>query len=206
MIELERRMFNVSELRVDGTDKSQHIIGHAATFDDSYDMGYFRERLERGAFKSAIQTDDVRALFNHDPNLILGRTKSKTVRLKEDAMGLYVEIDPPDTVFARDLVTSIQRGDVSQMSFSFSIRKEEWDYKAELPMRIIKDVQLFDVSPVTYPANSNTDVSVALRHLAVDRQSVDDARKKVTAPCPKREAARAKLRSLPASPDKTAAT
>jgi uncharacterized protein len=108
------------------------LRGYAAVFDTETDIaGYWREKLARGAFADAISkaSADVHALFNHDPNLVLGRMKSGTLRLAEDDKGLTVEIDPPDTQDARDLLASIKRGDIDQMSFAFTMRGgvQSWD-------------------------------------------------------------------------------
>jgi len=162
---IERRYAGAPELReVEG--KSPVIAGYAAVFNrEAVIGGWFREMIAPGAFTRAIaEKQDVRGLFNHDPNMILGRTEAGTLRLSEDEHGLAYEIDPADTQLGRDLVTSIRRGDVTQSSFAFTIRKQEitepdGDGK-ELALRVIRDVDLYDVSPVTYPAYENTEVSV----------------------------------------------
>ena len=155
------------------------LTGHAAVFGMlSEDLSYFRERIDKGAFEDSIAKDDVRALFNHDPNFILGRTGPKTLRMREDDRGLYVEIDLPDTQLARDLAVSIGRGDVSQMSFAFETIMDAWDFTdRDNPIRTLKKVRLYDVSPVTYPAYADTDVEVALR-------SMNDARAQLAPPLP----------------------
>lgn len=169
----ERRIFTIRELRV-AKDGKRTISGHAAVFDkDSEVLWNFVERVAPGAFTTTIKEDDVRALFNHDPNLILGRNTAGTLRLSEDETGLAVEIDPPDTQVARDLLVSLERGDVSQMSFGFVTRKDEWTYSDNggPDKRTLLDVQLFDVSPVTFPAYPDTDVSVrSLEDIAADGQ------------------------------------
>lgn len=161
MHKLERRAFEF-EFRAEG--ESPKIVGHAALFDVEADIGgYYRERIAPGAFADSIAKDDVRALWNHDPNHILGRNKAGTLKLSEDAQGLLSEITPPDTQFARDLMASIKRGDVSQMSFGFFVLDDEWkraEDKNKPPLRILKRVQLFDVSPVAFPAYEQTDVAV----------------------------------------------
>lgn len=162
----ERRFFPVEGLTVETRDGSApKIRGHAAVFGQlSEDLGGFREQVAPGAFAEAIETDDVRALFNHDSNFILGRNRAKTLRMVEDATGLAIEIDAPDTQTIRDLVLSpIQRGDVSQMSFGFSVRPggQDWAQDDEgRTIRTLKKLRLFDVSPVVFPAYPQTDVAM----------------------------------------------
>lgn len=150
------------ELRV-SNDESPKITGHAAVFDKwSDDLGGFREIIRSGAFKKTLKEADIRALFNHDPNYVLGRNKADTLRLEEDDKGLAIEIDPPDTQWARDLTTSIERGDINQMSFGFRTVKDQWTTPKEGKenQRELLEVELFDVSPVTFPAYPQTDVSI----------------------------------------------
>lgn len=143
------------------------LTGYAAVFNqETVIAGMFREVIMPGAFADAVGADDVRAQMNHDSNLILGRTGAGTLRLSEDAHGLRYEIDMPDTSYARDLMVSVQRGDVSQSSFMFDVPSstdETWDYAAtksgQLPLRQIHRVRLYDVSPVVFPAYDGTSVS-----------------------------------------------
>jgi HK97 family phage prohead protease len=126
--------------------------------------GFFRELIEASAFDGALERpDDVRAQFNHDSNLVLGRTKAGTLVLREDETGLAYEISPPDTSYARDLMVSVARGDVSQSSFMFDVTGEAWEYpdrnSGQLPLRKITGVKLYDVAPVTFPAYEGTSVS-----------------------------------------------
>lgn len=165
---VERRVYTLQEFRMDvNGDKKPMIVGHAAVFNLLSDnLGGFREKILPGAFTKAIQEDDVRALFNHNPDHVLGRNKSGTLRLMEDKTGLRVEIDPPDTQVGRDLQVSMSRGDINQMSFGFRVMPgdAEWSEDAAgLAIRTIKKASLFDVSPVTYPAYPQTDC--ALRDL-----------------------------------------
>lgn len=165
MKDIERRWATLDEITVEERADAKPIIrGHAAVFNSlSEDLGGFREQIAPGAFDEAIEKDDVRALFNHNPDHILGRNVAKTLRLKSDARGLAIEIDPPDTQIARDLIVSMKRGDVTQMSFGFTIRPNGQDWAKDdsgVYVRTIKRVRLYDISPVTYPAYPQTDVAV----------------------------------------------
>jgi HK97 family phage prohead protease len=177
--EIERRGFVADIMRIERrSGKGALLIGHAAVFNAlSSDLGGFREQIAPGAFADAIKTDDVRALFNHDPNFVLGRNKSGTLDLAEDARGLAIKIDMPDTKTVRDLVVApIERGDISQMSFQFSAIDQAWDggENNNAPVvRTLKKVRLFDVAPVTFPAYPQTDVAVRqLRGFLSARQDV----------------------------------
>jgi HK97 family phage prohead protease len=165
----ERRAFPVDsfqvELRAEGEAAAPKLVGYAAVFNRmSQDLGGFTEIIKPGAFRKTIQESDVRALFNHDSNFVLGRSKSGTLKMEEDDRGLKIEISPPDTGWARDLLHSIERGDVDQMSFAFRAVKDRWiednDKQDRAVIRELHEVRLFDVSPVTYPAYEDTTISV----------------------------------------------
>jgi HK97 family phage prohead protease len=139
------------------------IRGHAAVFDRlSEDLGGFRERIARGAFRKALdQNDDVRLLINHESYPVLARTKSGTLELREDPRGLHVFADVAPTSSARDLRMSMQRGDIDQMSFGFTVAEggDTWTMDGEQIVRTVTRVdQLFDVSIVTFPAYQQTSV------------------------------------------------
>lgn len=144
------------------------IEGYAALFNSpSVDLGGFTEVIARGAFSDALaKPHDVRALFNHDPNNVLARTKSGTLILREDDRGLRMIAELPDTQVGRDLAVSMERGDIDQMSFAFDLeygKDEKWS-KAGPSIRTITRIRnLYDVSVVTYPAYPDT--TVALRTL-----------------------------------------
>jgi uncharacterized protein len=163
-MKFERRAYPVEVRVAKDEDGTRRIVGHAALFDSlSEDLGGFREKIAPGAFADAVG-DDVRALWNHDPNHVLGRTRSGTLRLSEDEHGLAIEVDPPDTQMARDLVVLMERGDVSQMSFGFRTIEDSWEKVDGQNVRTLKRVSLFDVSPVTFPAYPDTDVAVRSLH------------------------------------------
>src|SRR4051812_3492156 len=116
--QIERRYIPATEVRVAGDGNAPVIEGYAALFNSpSQDLGGFVETIAPGAFRDAIPKSDIRALFNHDANFVLGRMKAGTLDVEEDRKGLKIRNTPPDTQWARDLVTSMKRGDVDQMSF-----------------------------------------------------------------------------------------
>lgn len=166
--QMERRTITLKELRVvDSVSEpgvEPAIEGYASVFDSwSEELGGnspFREKVVKGAFEETIQIDDIRALFNHDPNYVLGRNKAGTLTLEEDEKGLKVRIVPPDTTWAKDLLVSIKRGDITQMSFGFTVILDRWSYEDNIDVRELLKVKLFDVSPVTFPAYSQTECGI----------------------------------------------
>ncbi len=159
---LERRAFPLAEIRVAEVEGVRHIVGHAAVFDQPSDPMWFgREIVAPGAFADSLSASaDVRALFNHDPNCVLGRTRAGTLSLSEDDRGLAVDCIPPDTQWARDLMVSMQRGDITQMSFGFQTKEQRIGGTVDDPVRTILRADLFDVSVVTFPAYPQTDAQV----------------------------------------------
>lgn len=164
---IERRFEGGIALQAEGDVRQWR--GHASLFNDPYEVaGLYVEVFKPGAFANAV-AGDVRALFNHDESQVLGRTKSGTLRLSEDARGLAVVIDPPASQLGHDVGHAIERGDVDQMSIGFIARRQTWIEPAGdgLPRRELLEVELIDVSVVTFPANANTDI--ALRSLTASR-------------------------------------
>ncbi|GAB4274647.1 HK97 family phage prohead protease [Thermincola ferriacetica] len=162
MTKLERRAYPVKvEIRSDESGPPR-LVGYAAVFNSlSADLGGFREQIRPGAFANSIKTSDIRALWNHNPDFVLGRNRAGTLKLEEDDRGLKIEITPPETQWAMDLLESIRRGDVDQMSFGFRTLKDEWDESDQKNViRTLVEVELFDVSPVTYPAYPATSIGV----------------------------------------------
>ena len=161
--ELERRVVSLPvTTRSEG--EQVRLGGYASVFNtETVIAGLFREQIAPGAFAEAVTQDDVRALFNHDPNFVIGRTVSGTLSLREDETGLAYDVLPPDTQWARDLMVSVGRGDISQSSFGFAVESDEWAHptrNGELPLRTIRKAKLYDVSPVTYPAYESTTTAV----------------------------------------------
>lgn len=150
------------ELRAeDGS--SQKISGYGSVFyrGDDPETEYelwpgVRERIMPGAFDRAVKEDSVAALFNHDPNQILGRTDSGTLKLTIDDTGLRYVINPPDNEGGKRVVDAIRRGDVFGSSFGFRITDEDWSRENKTDIRNIRGVELYDVGPVVYPAYGAT--------------------------------------------------
>jgi len=158
---VERRYTPLCELRVASDDSGKKLVGYAAVFEKlSEPMMFFREKIAKGAFADTLN-EDVRALWEHNSQYVLGRNTNGTLTLKEDNVGLRAEVVPPPTQWANDLMVSVERGDISQMSFGFYTLKDTWDNTDEKNViRTLDKVRLFDVSIVTYPAYPDTSVAV----------------------------------------------
>ena len=168
----EKRTYNI-ELRTDETGRT--VEGYAALYGVETDLGWFREVIEKGAFDDADLTD-VRALFNHDPNFPLARTKGGTLSLELDEKGLLYRFEAPDTTFGNDLIAMIRSGVISQSSFAFMIDEQSWEEKLgeEKELRRIKKISVvYDVSPVTYPAYEETSVTARKRDEFKQRQETE---------------------------------
>lgn len=161
-----------TELRLRSEGNGRKAVGYAAVFNEwttlSKGDGYrIREIIKPGSFRHALaERQDVRALWNHDPKQLLGRTAAGTLRLSEDSRGLRVEIDLPDTATGRDVAELIARGDATQMSMAFLPReggesvKRRSEGGIDVTETTITDADLFDVSIVTYPAYQSTRVEL----------------------------------------------
>jgi len=163
-VKRERRFMPVDDIEVRADGDAPVIEGYAARFNKWADIGgMFRERIAAGAFADTIADDDIRALFNHDPNFVLGRTSNGSLRLNEDNKGLFMENTPPGTQAANDVIALIDRRDVTGQSFGFSVQEEKWATKEidgnPVEHRTITKARLYDVGPVTYPAYEITDVN-----------------------------------------------
>jgi HK97 family phage prohead protease len=160
----ERRYAPMRHMETRANDDGTFRIGGlAAVYDElSVNLGGFRERIDRGAFRKVLGTNpDVRCLFNHDLNYLLGRTSSGTLRLKEVPSGLDYDADAPATSYASDLRVLMDRGDINQSSFAFRVARggDSWDEDGDtgaLIRTIHEFSDLYDVSPVTDPAYPQT--------------------------------------------------
>jgi len=181
-LEVERVRVKLEELRVAGSGDPQKknelvVTGYAALFDSrSEDLGGFVEEIQRGAFSESLRKSDldVRFLINHDSNLVLARSKSGTLELSEDERGLRIYARVAPYSYAEDLRIAIERGDIDQMSFAFTVEEDSWGSADDgTPLRRVQRVKdLFDVSVVTYPAYAETKTEVLAR--AIDRGELEN--------------------------------
>jgi HK97 family phage prohead protease len=154
------------------------VEGYAARFNSESSTlgGVFREVIKPGAFRAALKKPgvDVRAFINHDASKVIGRQGNGTLELREDARGLFYRVELPDTSFARDLVVSMERGDIAHSSFAFTLERDgqDWEFDAieengrKLDRRTILEVnELIEVSPVTVPAYPSSTSKLAARAL-----------------------------------------
>lgn len=157
---MERRAFDFELIEAEGEqDEAAPIRGIAAAYNVlSEDLGGFRERILPGAFAASIAERDVAAVWNHNSDHVLGRTSNGKLKLMDEAGGLRFEVWPPETQAGRDAVISIKRGDVYQCSFLFDVVKQAWTQDGESRVRTLEQCELFEVSPVTFPAYPATQV------------------------------------------------
>lgn len=151
------------ELRARGGN-TPRLEGYAAVFDSpSEDLGGFVEYVRPGAFKRSLQSNraDPMALVHHLPHLVLGRRSAGTLRLSEDSKGLQFEVDLPDTGTARDLLVSVERGDIRGASFAFTIapQGDRWNVQGDLVTRDLLDVDLHEITITPTPAYPDTEVA-----------------------------------------------
>ena len=177
-MEIFKRNYNF-EIRAneDKENKNYTLTGRPIVYNSKTDLGYFDEIIESGALDKA-NLKDVRFLVNHDTSKIpLARAtegnKESTMRFNVDKNGMEisVELDVENNSEARALYSAVQRGDITGMSFMFTIDGEEWEnLESDHPTRHIRAIgQVFEVSAVTFPAYESTEIS------ARDKKSLDDA-------------------------------
>jgi hypothetical protein len=164
-------------------DSTRKIKGTAIVFNKrSLNLGGFFEIIRPEAVDRTLKNTDaeVRALIDHETRLVLGNSKSGTLELKKDKVGLKVSIDTPATSYAKDLVEVIDRRDVHGMSFRFRVMPDgdEWEFLPDGTLvRFVNDMEFDEVSVVTFPAYDATDVTIASREITVDatvaRRSLD---------------------------------
>ena len=168
----ETRNFEAEfELRAEGDGMT--FVGYAAKFNSpSEDLGGFVETIEPGAFRRSLRSrNDVKLLVNHDTGRVLASSRSGTLRLQEDEVGLRVEASLPNTSDGRDMAELLKRGDLNKMSFGFAVQKDAWNN--EMTERTLKSVRLFEVSIVAFPAYAATEAMVRSLDKAAIRANVD---------------------------------
>lgn len=185
----EQRTFEIEALELRAGDGQQPLIaGYAVVFDSWSEVMTdgrgrpFIERFAPGAFDRALSAGpDIRALWNHNPDFPLGRVRNNTLRISKDKRGVRFDLTPPDTSWGRDAIESIRRGDVSGVSFAFSTRRDgtadTWDKPGAdgVAQRTVLDADLYEVSPVTFPAYPAS--SVGVRSVSVpDFEDESDSR------------------------------
>ena len=173
--DIETRNFKLEDVEVREHEDGHLVVGYGAVFNsESNNLGGFTEFISRDAFEGR-EEDDVRFLLNHDPNFIMGRTTSGTLKLRVDEKGLRYEVAIPDTTAGRDLLISLKRGDITQSSFAFTVEKDSWSQsETGAAVRTIEKVsRLFDVSAVTYPAYPNA--SVGLRSMETWKNNLKES-------------------------------
>lgn len=156
------------EIRAENNEKNgDHITGRPIVYNSKTDLGWFDEIIEAGALDKA-NLKDVRFLVNHNTDMIpLARSRNNNenstmqMEVDKDGMAIRVNLDTENNTEARNLYSAIKRGDITGMSFMFTIDREEWeDLESDHPTRRIKSIgQVFEVSAVTFPAYESTEIS-----------------------------------------------
>lgn len=154
------------EIRMDPSG-DRRLTGYAIVFNTlSLDLGGFKERiLPQAVDRTLAENIDVRALFNHDPGKVIGRARNGTLRLRTDGHGLSVAITPPTVTDPTNLLESIDRGDITGMSFGFRTLEDDWHMEDGIPVCEVLDMRIREVSIVSFPAYTDTDIQVAQRAL-----------------------------------------
>jgi uncharacterized protein len=152
-----RTKFNIT--RDEETPDEMIIEGYFALYESETELWQNSfEIISKGAFDNTLN-NDIRALWNHNTQYVLGRNRSNSLELKTDDKGLYAKITLPNTQYAEDLYQLIKRGDINQASFGFNILDEDFEELANGGYRWrIKEIDLHEISVVTFPAYENTTV------------------------------------------------
>lgn len=162
---MERRAFEIQLIEVETEDSAAEdaapISGYAAVYNQlSEDLGGFRERIAAGAFADSIRRRDIAAVWNHNSDHVLGRLSNDTLKLADDNHGLRFDVWPPETQAGKDAVISVRRGDVYQASFTFDTLADSWaEDAAGYRVRTLEVAELYEISPVAFPAYTGTAVS-----------------------------------------------
>ena len=186
-MERDRLFYIVPEIRAISDGSEMRVRGHAAVFnqksEEIFGLKGMREVVMRGAFEKALKRDDIYALWQHDVRLVLGNNRAGTLSLKEDETGLLTETIFPNTEETRYYFELIKRGDVHHMSFGFSPTVQPtYRTEGEEEIRELLEVKLYDISPVTFPAYTQTDVAVRAQFLAEELREFKKSKGKTISP------------------------
>lgn len=177
---MEQRILKMKDAKIREEGGKRYLEGYFAVFGETYQVwDGWTEIVERGAFARYLATgEDVKVLWNHDSNIVLGSTGNGTASLREDETGLFgsVEINENDSE-AVSAYARVARGDVNGCSFGFEIARQEewWDDEGIYHTKITEVDPLYEVSPCTFPAYKATSIS------ARTKERLDDARKRYEA-------------------------
>ncbi|OPA77506.1 peptidase U35 [Paenibacillus selenitireducens] len=171
-IKKEIRYLTIQQLETRSTSEGSDsitIVGYAAKFNTRSRLlyGEFFEKIAQGAFTLTLREDTIKALWNHNSDMVLGSTKSGTLRLYEDQIGLRMEIDLPNSTWGHDAYESVNRGDVDGVSFGMYVRRDSVVYLPDEDVyeRTLLDIELFEVSPTAFPAYEDSEVETESRTL-----------------------------------------
>ena len=174
---MEKRIFNIENRFETREDGQEVVVGYGSIWNSrSENLGGFYEFISSSAItEETIAKSDVRALINHDPNLVLARSTAGNLSLSVDEKGLRYEFSIPETSYGKDLAINMKNGNINQSSFAFTVGADEWSTDEDgNDIRTITSIEkLYDVSPVTYPAYSQaeSDLVVAQRALAMYKEN-----------------------------------
>ena len=160
-MEIERRFTDVKELRM--SEDGNIIEGYPIVYDQETNIGgWFREKIAQGAATEALKTSDEFVLFNHDPNFPLARRSNGSLEVIEDEHGVKIKADLSKSARGREVHEMVKAGLINKMSFAFTTDKESWTYaqaEGETDLRVVEKFrELFDYSPVVYPAYKQTEL------------------------------------------------
>jgi HK97 family phage prohead protease len=174
---MEKRIFNIENRFETREDGQEVVVGYGSIWNSrSENLGGFYEYISPDAIsQETIEKSDVRALINHNPDLVLARSTAGNLSLSVDEKGLRYEFSIPETSYGKDLAINMKNGNINQSSFAFTVGSDEWSTDEEgNDIRTITSIEkLYDVSPVTYPAYSQaeSDLVVAQRALAMYKEN-----------------------------------
>ncbi len=155
----KRKIYSRGAIEIRGGRSGNVLTGYAAVFNEPTQIWDYDEQILPGAFnRSLSEGADVRALFNHQDSHVIARRSGGTLELSEDAKGLFFRMRVPDTQAARDLIENIRHGNISGMSIGFVVQREEWREDGNRLLRSLLDVELIEISPVTFPAYEGTSI------------------------------------------------